>query len=84
MTLEKTQGRHWVSINNNSKHTKFGGSIHPYDFDAYHTASDGGGYHTLSAIAEQIAYDLKFDERCRQNIERRRRYKLNKWDDKNE
>ena len=46
--------------------SRFGGIIYDGNFDVYHSLSD---------IAARIASDIRFDERCRKNIEMRKRNK---------
>lgn len=53
----------------NVDHTKFGGIIHPSDFDPSYTSGN---------IASRIENDRKFDERCRKNILNRHTYGGNK------
>ncbi len=48
--------------NYNADHSTFGGIISNYDFD---------GHATMTDIASKIASDLKFDDRCRKDIENR-------------
>ncbi len=48
----------------NADHSTFGGIISNYDFDEHAAMTD---------IASKIASDLKFDDRCRRNIENRNR-----------
>lgn len=43
----------------NIDHSTFGGEISLFDFE---------GHRTLSDMADKIASDLRFDERCRKNI----------------
>lgn len=45
-------------------HSTFGGSIYKGDYDEPHSLAD---------IASRIASDMKIDERCRRNIEMRKR-----------
>lgn len=42
--------------NYNTDHSAYGGEITLFDFE---------GHHTLSSMAEKIASDRKFDEKCR-------------------
>ena len=45
----------------------FGGKLSNYSFD---------GHSTMREIADNIMADLKFDERCKRNIELREKLKL--------
>lgn len=47
----------------------FGGKLSNYSFD---------GHSTMREIADNIMADLKFDERCKRNIELREKLKLEK------
>lgn len=47
----------------------FGGKLSNYSFD---------GHSTMKEIADNIMADLKFDERCKRNIELREKLKLEK------
>lgn len=49
----------------------FGGILSNYSFD---------GHSTMSEIANNIISDLRFDERCRRNVELREKAKLGKED----
>lgn len=51
-------------INNyKADHTRFGGTIYFGDFETDYR----GDNHELSTIAQRIASDMKFDERCKRD-----------------
>ena len=57
-------------INNyKADHTRFGGTIYSGDFETDYR----GDNHELSTIANRIASDMKFDERCKRGSETRNR-----------
>ncbi len=56
----------------NVDHSTFGGIIYQSDFE---TDYRGKNSNNGSSIAQRIASDLRFDERCRKNIENRERNK---------
>lgn len=57
-------------INNyKADHTRFGGTIYLGDFETDYR----GDNHELSTIANRIASDMKFDERCKREAESRNR-----------
>ena len=53
----------YYASSNSTDHARFGGNIYNYDFD---------GYNSMSDIASRIISDMKFDEKCRKNIENRK------------
>ena len=58
---------------NYTDNTRYGGEIQYYDFETEYRND-----HKESPIAKQIAYDMKFDEQCRRNIECRKRARKEK------
>lgn len=54
-------------------HTRFGGTIYLGDFETDYR----GDNHELSTIANRIASDMKFDERCRRDAKNKDKYKNN-------
>lgn len=61
---------HRKIYNYGSDHTRFGGLIYLSDFDTNYCNSIGN---RKSLIASRITSDEIFDEKCRKNIEYRRR-----------
>lgn len=49
---------------NYTDHTTYGGQLSLFDFE---------GHHNLQTMANKIASELKFDKRCKQNIESRKK-----------
>jgi hypothetical protein len=52
----------------NRKHRTYGGTINVESFNTEYR-----GFSTLSDIAGRILSDMRFDEQCRKNCERRER-----------
>lgn len=63
-------------INNyKADHTRFGGTIYLGDFETDYR----GDNHELSTIANRIATDMKFDERCKRDAENKNRRSNYSW-----
>ena len=57
---------YYKTSSNYTDHTRFGGIIYDYDFD---------GYNSITDVVNRIVSDMKFDEKCRKNIEQRNKQK---------
>lgn len=62
----------------------YGGRLYQEDFRTYIEDECYDGFHSMSNIAERIARDIRFDEKCKQLAEERdnkiKERELNKYD----
>lgn len=62
-------GRNYIE-NYKQDHSRFGGTIYLGDFETDYR----GDNHELSTIAQRIASDMKFDERCKRDAINRKKH----------
>ena len=65
-----TNNRNYYVTHNYTDYSSFGGNVYNYDFD---------GYISMSDMASRILSDMKFDKKCRKNLNDKKKGKDNTY-----